>query len=220
MSNKKKILAILVITILIIINANSAFAKTGTVTTETLRVRKSASTDSTILEMLNQGDKIEIEGEEGEWYQVTVNGKKGYVSKEYVKITNETTSTEAPKPTQSTAPSVVPSTTPSQTPVVNTSTTPTVSNEPTIDPSPVETTTPSPEPEQPAKENVPMVLGDVTNKEINTYIIPSFSSIKTSKISKDTNVQIIKTLGNWSKVSTNNTEGWIPNSAIMVEAQN
>lgn len=218
MSNKKKILAILVITILIIINVNSAFAKTGTVTTETLRVRKSASTDSTILEMLNQGEKIEIEGEEGDWYKVTVNGKKGYVSKEFVEITNETTSTTTPTP--SVTPSVVPSTTPSQTPVVSTSTTPTVSNEPTTEPSPVETTTPSPEPEQPAKENVPMVLGDITNKEINTYIIPSFSSIKISKISKDTKVQIIKTLGNWSKVSTNNTEGWIPNSAIMVEAQN
>lgn len=218
MSNKKKILAILVITILIIINVNSAFAKTGTVTTETLRVRKSASTDSTILEMLNQGEKIEIEGEEGDWYKVTVNGKKGYVSKEFVEITNETTSTTTPTP--SVTPSVVPSTTPSQTPVVSTSTTPTVSNEPTTEPSPVETTTPSPEPEQPAKENVPMVLGDITNKEINTYIIPSFSTIKISKISKDTKVQIIETLGNWSKVSTDNTEGWIPNSAIMVEAQN
>lgn len=220
MSNKKKILAILVITILIIINVNSAFAKTGTVTTETLRVRKSASTDSTILEMLNQGEKIEIEGEEGDWYKVTVNGKKGYVSKEFVEITNETTSTTTPTP--SVTPSVVPSTTPSQTPVVSTSTTPTVSNEPTttVEPSPAESTTPSQEPEQPVKENVPRVLGDITNKEINTYIIPSFSSIKISKISKDTKVQIIKTLGNWSKVSTNNTEGWIPNSAIMVEAQN
>lgn len=220
MSNKKKILAILVITILIIINANSVFAKTGTVTTETLRVRKTASTDSTILEMLNQGDKIEIEGEEGEWYKVTVNGKKGYISKEYVKITNETATTNTPKPSQSTKPSASPSQTPVQTPVASTSNTPTVSNEPTTSPSPVETTTPSSKPENPVKENVKMILGDVTNKEIDTYIIPSFSSIKISKINKDTKVKIIKTLGNWSKVSTDNTEGWVPNSAIMVEAQN
>lgn len=222
MKNKKRILATLVITTLIMININNVFAKTGIVTTETLRVRKAASTDSTILEMVNQGDKIEITGEEGDWYKVTVNGKNGYVSKEYVKITNEqTTTTQSPKPTPSTTPSSTPVVTPSNTPASTPSNTPTETTPTTTtEPSPVETTTPSPEPEQPVKENTNMVLGDITNREINTYIIPSFSSIKISKIGKDKKVQIIKTLGNWSKVYTDNTEGWIPNSAIMVEVQN
>ncbi len=221
MSNKKKILATLAIATLIIINTNSIFAKTGIVTTETLRVRKAASTDSTILEMVNHGDKIEIIGEEGDWYKVTVNGKNGYVSKEYVKITNEQTTTQSPKPTPSTTPSSTPVVTSSNTPVTTPSSTPTeITPTTTPEPSPVETTTPSPEPEQPVKENINMVLGDITNREINIYIIPSFSSIKISKIGKDKKVQIIKTLGNWSKVSTDNIEGWIPNSAIMVEVQN
>lgn len=224
MSNKKKILAILVITMLIMININNVFAKTGTVITETLRVRKAPSTNSTILEMLNQGDKIEIEGEEGDWYKVTVNNKKGYVSKEYIKITNET-STTSPKPSQqtTTTPSTTPVVQPSNTPIPTPSSTPVVMPTNTTEESPEPKETPSQStdsnPEEPVIETQ-KILGDKTNREIHVYIIPNFSSIKISKINKDKKVTIKKTLGNWSKVSSDNSEGWIPNSAIMIEVKN
>lgn len=52
------ILVTMVIVFLLITNSIT-FAKTVTVNTDTLKLRKEASTDSTTLELLNNGDKLE-----------------------------------------------------------------------------------------------------------------------------------------------------------------
>ena len=87
-----------IIMLLLIVLANKANADTGTVSTDTLNLRKEASTTSSILELLNSGDKLEIISEEGNWYKVKHGSNEGYVSKEYVKVSknesNNTTNTE------------------------------------------------------------------------------------------------------------------------------
>lgn len=82
---KRKITDIIVITIiLMIILTIASFATTGTVSTDSLNLRKEASTDSNILEILNANEKIEIISEEGDWYKVKHNENEGYVNKKYV----------------------------------------------------------------------------------------------------------------------------------------
>ena len=98
------ILMITVVTLLIL--STKSKATTGKISSETARVRKEASTDSTVLTLLDKGKEIEILQEENGWYKIefTEDGKKiaGYVSKSLVNVPDmqqpeETeTSTEEP----------------------------------------------------------------------------------------------------------------------------
>lgn len=69
-----------------------AFALTGTVTTEgsSLRLRSEANTDSAVLKKLANGVQVEVLNavEEG-WYQVTYKGFTGYVSSEYLTVSDD-----------------------------------------------------------------------------------------------------------------------------------
>ncbi|MGL4108942.1 C40 family peptidase [Clostridium sp. LP20] len=56
--------------------------------TSNLRVRSEATTSSSVIGYLNNGESIEIKGETGSWYRINFNGKEGYVSKEYIKVTS------------------------------------------------------------------------------------------------------------------------------------
>lgn len=93
--------------LLIIAFTNKAQASTGKVSTETLNLRSEASTNSSIVELLNFGEEIEIISEEGNWYKIKHKDKEGYVSKDYVTVEEskvETTTTpndENEQPTES-----------------------------------------------------------------------------------------------------------------------
>jgi uncharacterized protein YgiM (DUF1202 family)/flavin-binding protein dodecin len=54
--------------------------------TETLRVRKEASLDSSVLGLLAKGEALEAIAEEGDWVSVSYEGTTGYVSAEYVDV--------------------------------------------------------------------------------------------------------------------------------------
>ena len=95
--NLKYIMLILVVALMIVFT-NEVEASTGTVTTETLNLRSEASTNSSVIELLNANEKLDIISEDGNWYKVEHNGKEGYVSKEYVELNSEDTTN---KPEQS-----------------------------------------------------------------------------------------------------------------------
>lgn len=81
----------------IINNTNSSISKpsnnTNTVQageviniSSSLRVRSSASTNSSTLGYLKNGTKLNILGKSGNWYKIKYNGRIGYVSGDYVKV--------------------------------------------------------------------------------------------------------------------------------------
>lgn len=90
---KKTIISSIIIAISMIVFTTKVQAATGKVTTETLNLRSKASTDSSVVKLLNMDDDLEIISEEGNWYKVKVGENEGYVSKDYVKV--DKTSTEA-----------------------------------------------------------------------------------------------------------------------------
>lgn len=73
-----------------VLTATSAFASTGTVTAQTVRVRQAASTESSILKRVYKDEKVEITGEEGDWYKIKSGDVEGYVSKAYLAVSEET----------------------------------------------------------------------------------------------------------------------------------
>ena len=72
----------------------SQAATTVRVTAETLNIRRGPSTDADIIAMLSEGVECEVLGEEGDWYQIQYQRYTGYVSKEYVEVVGETSSSE------------------------------------------------------------------------------------------------------------------------------
>lgn len=60
-----------------------AAATTG-VTTDRVNFRKSASTASQSYGILDEGSVVTIQGHEGAWYKVTVNGRTGYIHGDYI----------------------------------------------------------------------------------------------------------------------------------------
>lgn len=61
--------------------------KVAKVRTETLRVRKKASTDSKIVTLVSEDDKLKVKKQTNDWAKVKVDGQTGYVSKDYAKVT-------------------------------------------------------------------------------------------------------------------------------------
>lgn len=96
------ILMITAVTLLIL--STKSKATTGKISSETARVRKEASTDSTVLTLLDKGKEIEILKEENGWYKVefTEDGKKmvGYVSKTLVSASDIQQPEETETPTE------------------------------------------------------------------------------------------------------------------------
>ncbi len=71
-----------------------ALAATGTVNTEgsSLRLRSEASTDSSVLTKLPHGTQVDVLGQaEAGWYQVSYKGTEGYVSADYLIVTEDET---------------------------------------------------------------------------------------------------------------------------------
>ena len=71
--------------------AQTATNKTGIVIVETARVRSAASASSSIVDVLDEDDVVNIVGEEGSFYKITTDTiTNGYISKTLVKESNVT----------------------------------------------------------------------------------------------------------------------------------
>lgn len=88
-----------------------AFAATGTVNTEgsSLRLRAEASTSSSVLKQLSHGTQVDVlSGLVDGWYQVSYKGTTGYVSGEYLTVTEDSAAVPAPQTTAAPAAESVP----------------------------------------------------------------------------------------------------------------
>ncbi len=94
----KKLLNILsIIIIFALIMASVSFANTGTLKdTDFLNVRETPSTSSNIVTVLPANASFDIIAEEGDWYQIKYQDYTGYVSKQYVEVSETTSNTSIP----------------------------------------------------------------------------------------------------------------------------
>ena len=61
----------------------------ATVNTTTLRVREDTSTDSAIVSLVGEGEDLVVEKIVDDWYKVEVDDQKGYISGDYVTISQK-----------------------------------------------------------------------------------------------------------------------------------
>lgn len=66
---------------------------TGTVSGSDVRMRSGAGTNYSVIGTYQKGTKMSVVGASGNWYEVSYNGKTGYISADYMKLTVGSTQT-------------------------------------------------------------------------------------------------------------------------------
>lgn len=69
--------------------AKEEIIKVVTINTTTLRVREKASEDSPVLTLVGDGEDFAVEGEKNGWYKIEVDDQKGYISGDYVEVSEK-----------------------------------------------------------------------------------------------------------------------------------
>lgn len=229
----QKSIIIICITILCVICTQViSFAQTAKITTETLRLRKKPTTDSTILELISEGEKVEVLesglGDDGNWYKVKYKTSEGnitgYVYGEFIKIensntqntnkntTNSNTNTNTNTSINTNNPTNTNKTTNSTNTVENNIVENNISNN--TENKPEENT----EPEISNIEKIEINTDKTVNEETKLYIVPLINADRIHTVKKVQKLHIIQVLNGWAYVSTDNGYGWIRcNSLIDIE---
>jgi len=96
---KKLVLTFVTILLINLMFVPFSFGSTGKITVDTVRVRKSPTTDSNILRNLDLGDEVEILSEEGDWYKIKYGNKEGFIYSEYVELEEKATNEDSKQTT-------------------------------------------------------------------------------------------------------------------------
>lgn len=72
----------------------TALASKMAATDDGINVREKPNTSAGIIKQLDKGEEVNILSEEGDWYKVDVDGRVGYVSKEFLKASNDSNSSD------------------------------------------------------------------------------------------------------------------------------
>lgn len=204
MNIRKQIVIIILILLFSLCMIKSSMAQSATVNTDTLKLRKEASTDSTVLELLNQGQKLEVIEQSGDWVKVKVNKMTGFVHKDYIKMEQKEDKSNTIEQT------IVNE-------VQNTVTTP---KENTIDQNTIvnkeEQTT---KPENTDKPNF-VIREEITKVKSDVFILPLINTIKVTNLEKGTKVTVMDEVKNWVYVQTEEVSGWMRKSALEVVTAN
>ena len=71
-------------------NPSESMSAIGIISGSSVRMRGGPGTNYAIVGYFGTGSKVDITGKTGNWYAVTYNGQKGYVSSDYIKLSNST----------------------------------------------------------------------------------------------------------------------------------
>ena len=85
----------------VIIEESQITATGKVVNADSLNVRKGPSISFDIIGKLSGGDKVKVIGESNGWYKVNLNGKEGWASKQYIKVSGNSSSSNTSQTTSS-----------------------------------------------------------------------------------------------------------------------
>ena len=175
-----------------------------TVNTYTIKLRKEATTESTILELLNYGEKLQYIEDAGDWYKVKIRGITGYVHKDYIKVKEENTNTSTNNVIENTV----------QNDMESNSTTNTLSNNEVTNTTENNTISENSQPE------TDKIKAMKVSKDSNIYILPLINANIIQTIKKDSKVAIISKTNGWAYVETDEMAGWIRQDILVESNEN
>lgn len=172
------------------------FGVTATVNVTAVRIRESASTEANIVTNIYQEDEVEILEENGEWYKVKYRENIGYAKAEFFTKKGEATQ--------------------------NTTANEQIPQEPQNTTENGDSTEKNLVPNQENEQTAPVQLkvGETfaLSNTIKLRVIPNLSTIAKMQIAQGANVTIETKLGNWYKVTCQNTSGWITESKLTTKS--
>jgi SH3-like domain-containing protein len=168
---------------------NSVFAVTGTVTGSSVRIRKDASKSSEEVSVATKGEKVNVIGDDGDWYKVEFEDVTGYISKDYVDTQYQSSSSNSIDTTTDTLSSE------QDNEETNSNSDEDNSAEVTIFDDTNQTDIKS---------------GSVVQieNEVSLRNLPNFSSRVISTITSNTEVTVKEELNNWIKITDGTVTGW------------
>ncbi len=174
-------------------------AATGTITTDTIRLRKEASTKSSILELISKEEKVEVISEENDWYKVTYKGMTGYLSKDYVKVDGELTNTAEEKNTEESENN---------------------SNQNEQEPEENDVNTENTENSQENNSEENNAEGNNETENVSKvvpkiYLLPLINSTVIYEVKVEDAINTLQTINGWNYVEVNNTKGWVREQDIQ-----
>lgn len=179
-------------------------AQQGEINASSVNFRESASQTSNIIQSLSKGAKVTIDGEEGNFYKITYNSKTGYVSKQFVKVSSDSSNETA----NSSA-----NTTNSNT---NTNTNQNASSATAS--SIVQASTNAGNQTEQLTEEEAIKKNEVSLKNEETmYSLPLLNSTEIGTVAKDEKVTLVSINGKWAYVRGSKNSGWVNKESLSSE---
>jgi len=181
---KSIVISLLTVTILFC-TALYSFAATGIVTTDTLRLRKDASVEASIIGLLSMNDKVEVLEEKNGWYKVKAEVDseqvEGYVSADYLKVEEDVNKADEPKESEETK--------------VEEGKTDTEENK--------------------NEQSEEKLMVKTLSKDVKIYITPVINSIVLNTLEEEKQIEVGSEVNGWSYITTGNIKGWVRTENIV-----
>ena len=88
--NKKAKIGLIILAFIILTISTKVYATNGKANQETVRMRKEASTESSVVTLISLDEEVEVLSEEGEWYKIKYKTYTGYVRKDMLNVDGKT----------------------------------------------------------------------------------------------------------------------------------
>lgn len=200
MKNLKSLAIIILMITTIIILSTKVEATTGTINSETVRVRSEANTKSNIVAQLDKDQKVEILEQSEGWYKVSFSEKgekvTGYISESLIDLEKGKVEKQEEN------------------------TTPEPKQEETEQPQQVEENI---EEEEPRTDEVSTIIEENKEYKINQAIkvkaLPNMSSLEKAEISGG-NIKTVEIINDWCRIESDSEMGWIRKNILKKSIEN
>ena len=205
MSKKlKNVTTIIALCLGLILIGTKAYATTAKTLNDNTRLRKKASTNSEIVEIISKDEKVEVVSKEDDWYKVKYNSQVGYVRGDLIEVEEEKkeVAEEAKKEENKTE---------------KASKAEETKTEETQKQDEAENQEEAKKEEESSKEQkVEIKENDQIElkEETQIQLLPIIFSCKTGKVPANTKITVVEVVGNWCHISAGNQEGWLHISKI------
>lgn len=186
---------------------------TGKVTVETAKLREQPNTDCKVLELISEGEEVEILSQENDWYKIKYKKITGYLREDLVKVDNKQENTNTNKENNIT-----------NEVTTETNTIPenkeTVTETNTVEQSTEIETKPETNTEKPVENEIVKSGKYKISENVKIKVIPLISSIELDELVKDTEIEVTEILNDWIKVKTSDEKtGWIRKEKITTKKE-
>ena len=208
--NKKAKIGLIMLALIISIFSTKAYATNGKVNQETIRMRKEASTDSSIVTLISLNEEVEILSEDGEWYKIKYKTYTGYVRKDMLDVDGKTTTVSSNSNEQANETNSTQNTT-----TENNETTDNTTNETVNTTSRNENTNTSEE----GKQTIEIGYVGAISSKLELKLVPSITSSNVNTIEENSKITIKDIMNKWSYIETEEKAGWVLTSKIQIAEQ-